>query len=106
MKLRLTVVDTPGYGDAINSQDWYVPTVALPAATLNLSVYSSLLLSGTHLQEQTWGLFLLADLNWFNFHGFLTLLGVSRFDIEWHSERVPAGIAYSFKIKMENVWFI
>lgn len=27
VKLRLTVVDTPGYGDAINSQDWcvYVP---------------------------------------------------------------------------------
>lgn len=24
VKLRLTVVDTPGYGDAINSQDWYV----------------------------------------------------------------------------------
>ena len=23
VKLRLTVVDTPGYGDAINSQDWY-----------------------------------------------------------------------------------
>lgn len=22
VKLRLTVVDTPGYGDAINSQDW------------------------------------------------------------------------------------
>lgn len=26
VKLRLTVVDTPGYGDAINSQDWYVYT--------------------------------------------------------------------------------
>lgn len=24
VKLRLTVVDTPGYGDAINSQDWCV----------------------------------------------------------------------------------
>lgn len=24
VKLRLTVVDTPGYGDAINSQDWYL----------------------------------------------------------------------------------
>lgn len=24
VKLRLTVVDTPGYGDAINSQDWSV----------------------------------------------------------------------------------
>lgn len=24
VKLRLTVVDTPGYGDAINSQDWLV----------------------------------------------------------------------------------
>jgi septin family protein len=24
VKLRLTVVDTPGYGDAINSQDWWV----------------------------------------------------------------------------------
>lgn len=23
VKLRLTVVDTPGYGDAINSRDWY-----------------------------------------------------------------------------------
>lgn len=23
VKLRLTVVDTPGYGDAINSQDWW-----------------------------------------------------------------------------------
>lgn len=23
VKLRLTVVDTPGYGDAINSQDWF-----------------------------------------------------------------------------------
>lgn len=23
VKLRLTVVDTPRYGDAINSQDWY-----------------------------------------------------------------------------------
>lgn len=26
VKLRLTVVDTPGYGDAINSQDWYTIT--------------------------------------------------------------------------------
>lgn len=25
MKLRLTVVDTPGYGDAINCRDWCVP---------------------------------------------------------------------------------
>lgn len=25
VKLRLTVVDTPGYGDAINSQDWLEP---------------------------------------------------------------------------------
>lgn len=25
MKLRLTVVDTPGYGDAINCRDWYAP---------------------------------------------------------------------------------
>lgn len=24
VKLRLTVVDTPGYGDAINCRDWYV----------------------------------------------------------------------------------
>lgn len=24
VKLRLTVVDTPGYGDAIDSQDWCV----------------------------------------------------------------------------------
>lgn len=24
VKLRLTVVDTPGYGDAMNSQDWCV----------------------------------------------------------------------------------
>lgn len=24
VKLRLTVVDTPGYGDAINSRDWCV----------------------------------------------------------------------------------
>ena len=24
VKLRLTVVDTPGYGDAMNSQDWWV----------------------------------------------------------------------------------
>lgn len=23
VKLRLTVVDTPGYGDAINCRDWY-----------------------------------------------------------------------------------
>ena len=27
VKLRLTVVDTPGYGDAINSQDWCVCTM-------------------------------------------------------------------------------
>lgn len=26
VKLRLTVVDTPGYGDAINSQDWLEPS--------------------------------------------------------------------------------
>ena len=26
VKLRLTVVDTPGYGDAINCRDWYVPS--------------------------------------------------------------------------------
>ncbi|PNJ10469.1 SEPT2 isoform 6, partial [Pongo abelii] len=25
VKLRLTVVDTPGYGDAINCRDWYAP---------------------------------------------------------------------------------
>ena len=24
VRLRLTVVDTPGYGDAMNSTDWYV----------------------------------------------------------------------------------
>lgn len=27
VKLRLTVVDTPGYGDAINCRDWYVHRV-------------------------------------------------------------------------------
>lgn len=27
VKLRLTVVDTPGYGDAINCRDWYVCTI-------------------------------------------------------------------------------
>lgn len=27
VKLRLTVVDTPGYGDAINCRDWYVPDI-------------------------------------------------------------------------------
>lgn len=29
VKLRLTVVDTPGYGDAINSQDWFEPSFPL-----------------------------------------------------------------------------
>lgn len=29
VKLRLTVVDTPGYGDAINSQDWLEPSFPL-----------------------------------------------------------------------------
>lgn len=28
VKLRLTVVDTPGYGDAINSQDWFETLVS------------------------------------------------------------------------------
>jgi septin 2 len=28
VKLRLTVVDTPGYGDAINCRDWYDPQTA------------------------------------------------------------------------------
>lgn len=31
VKLRLTVVDTPGYGDAINSQDWYVILFKAPS---------------------------------------------------------------------------
>ena len=44
MKLRLTVVDTPGYGDAINCRDWYVPralggeAVPLPSVSLCVSV--------------------------------------------------------------------
>lgn len=24
IKLRLTIVDTPGFGDAVNNTDWYV----------------------------------------------------------------------------------
>jgi len=27
VRLRLTVVDTPGYGDAMNSTDWYVKLI-------------------------------------------------------------------------------
>lgn len=29
VKLRLTVVDTPGYGDAINCRDWYVHSLSV-----------------------------------------------------------------------------
>ena len=32
VKLRLTVVDTPGYGDAINCRDWCVPRALGDAA--------------------------------------------------------------------------
>lgn len=46
VKLRLTVVDTPGYGDAINSQDWFEPsfplnrTLFLPKQTLTTGSFS------------------------------------------------------------------
>lgn len=36
VKLRLTVVDTPGYGDAINSQDWCVSELLLTLVLLLL----------------------------------------------------------------------
>lgn len=40
VKLRLTVVDTPGYGDAINSQDW---SVSLVSGCLVVFVFETLL---------------------------------------------------------------
>ncbi len=45
VKLRLTVVDTPGYGDAINSQDWYEIILRMDAdgAFLNINYPISVL---------------------------------------------------------------
>ena len=41
MKLRLNIVDTPGYGDQVNNENWCVPTHAsMPIVTLIL-FYSS-----------------------------------------------------------------
>lgn len=37
VKLRLTVVDTPGYGDAINSQDWCQHPLLLMGRSFRLS---------------------------------------------------------------------
>lgn len=52
MKLRLTVVDTPGYGDAINSQDWYV-TLAL-ILHFHTFIWQNMFGGGG-----TWGVFLI-----------------------------------------------
>ncbi|KAG9343558.1 hypothetical protein JZ751_013727 [Albula glossodonta] len=55
VKLRLTVVDTPGYGDAINSQDWYGPPHAhSPTSAHPQSATSALL-------NRLWGLHETAD---------------------------------------------
>ena len=41
VRLRLNIVDTPGYGDQVNNENWYVPTQAsMPIVTLIL-FYSS-----------------------------------------------------------------
>lgn len=44
VKLRLTVVDTPGYGDAIDSQDWCVSVslhMLIPLFLCSLSQFTS-----------------------------------------------------------------
>lgn len=42
VKLRLTVVDTPGYGDAINCRDWYVHRECLLLCPWTLTPISDL----------------------------------------------------------------
>lgn len=44
VKLRLTVVDTPGFGDSLNTEDWSVLIVELVFLAVFLSVVYLMLL--------------------------------------------------------------
>ena len=51
VKLRLTVVDTPGFGDSLNSVEWYVFS-ALDKLCGQLGIYATWLSSIAYLQKQ------------------------------------------------------
>lgn len=47
LKLKLTVTDTPGFGDQINNDKWWVPRwAAVPARSVQVSQLSSVELTG------------------------------------------------------------